>query len=389
MAFTSENLFTMRAAVKQIKPNASSELIVRSLNKRVRDVITKRYWSDLLRFGYLAVPAAYNTGTVAVTAGSATVTGTGTTWPVNDDINTSAVNSVIKQPGVYTVTPAVMTRIIPGISLVIDDPGGGQQEVVTVISVGPGTFTARFTKAHVANFTIVKSTFAGRQFRTSYPFYTVSAVTDPTSLLLDAAWAGPAQSGVTYQVIQVYFRPDPYCWRIKHAWDPAQGISLDVDNHTIEKLLILDPQMTTSDNPTVMVSVPPGPAGTPQWMLYPPQSSARQIGIIYAVQWPAMVQDNDVPPPFINPEVFIAGAAADCLRIRTLTEDRRVDPYYDREQAMDFEQQFSAYVQQAEDADEPRVNTRLQSYQMNVTGGYSASYMQSHIGAWPSQFGGW
>lgn len=45
-----------------------------------RRVAERRRWSWLIQFGQFISPAAYNTGTVAVTQGSTTVVGTGTAW---------------------------------------------------------------------------------------------------------------------------------------------------------------------------------------------------------------------------------------------------------------------------------------------------------------------
>ena len=385
MALYDDNLFTMRAAVRGVKPNVSPEMVNRWINKRIRLALTSHYWSDLTRFGFLAVPDSYTTGVVSVTPNSPLVSGAGTGWPVTDAVNTTAGPDQVRQPGYQAIHAGSMAGITIGTWLLIEG-GGTNQEAVAVVDVAPTYFVANFQRTHDPGFAITKSSLAGRQFRTTYPFFTVTAVLSATSLLLDIPWSGPSQTSVAYQIQQVYFQPDPYCWRIDYAWDPVQGIALDVESTSFQDLTILDPQMTTTDNPTVLSPAPPGGGGVPQWFLYPPQSSQRQIGIVYFALWPKLVADTDRPPPFINPEVFVAGATADALRTRNLTNDMRQDPYFDTTLAQVYEEQYREYLDQAQNADEPRRATRLQGYRRVVAGAYSASYLQSHPGVWPSDF---
>ena len=386
MALYSESLFTMRNAVKQVKPNASQELIDRSINKRIRTVIIKRYWSDLLRLGFITVPDQYTTGTITTTLGSPIVTGAGTNWPVNDLVNTVLPNP-IKNPGMQGAPIGDLRNIKIGSWLLIE-PGQTNEEAVAVADIFNGQIIANFQKTHDANAAVTASTLVGLQLRVTYNPYTVIAVRDDSTLLVDLPWAGPAVAASAYRIQGLFYSPDPYCWRIQAAWDPLQGVALDVDNFDFGRIMILDPQLTTSDNPTILANMPAAGGGVAQWFLYPPQASKRTIGIMYGVLWPKLWREQDMPPPFINPECFIAGATADVLRVPSITRDAPKDVYFNVELAREYEQQFQEYVEEAERADEPRTSKFLQDYRTLVAGGMSAVYMQTHPG-WPSDFGMW
>lgn len=386
MALYGDSLQTMRAAVRGVKPNCSSDNIDRFLNKRVRDAITRKTWSESIKFGAVAIPNSYTAGTVSVTQGSTVVIGAGAGWPVADDINTIGPLPV-KQPGATFITPASMTGIVPGRYVLLDTANPTLMEVVAVEVAAAKGFWARARNTHDANFTITKSSLANRQIRTNYPFYTVTAVIDSATIWIDLPWSQPNQTAVSYQIQQAYVVVDPYARRILYAWDPLQGIALDVTNWTLEQILVGDSQLTSTDNPIMMVNAPAGAGGVPQWFLYPPQSSARGIPLVFSTVWPKMVNDDDRPPSFLLPEIFIAGATADALRTRTITQEARQDLYFDPVLASEYERQYEALLDTADEEDQGRRNDRLQSYRLMAQGMYSATYLQSHIG-WPSSYGG-
>src|SRR5689334_3879962 len=61
-------------------PDAGRELAADWVQNAFREVAVRRRWSWRYKFAQFEMPALYSTGTVAVTRGSADVTGTGTTW---------------------------------------------------------------------------------------------------------------------------------------------------------------------------------------------------------------------------------------------------------------------------------------------------------------------
>jgi hypothetical protein len=378
------SLVEIRGSIKDKKPNLSGDACDRIANRIIRAVCLKRTWSDLTKF--VAYPLTNETaaGTVSTTTGSDIITGNGTAWPVNDAINTVGPTA-IRQPGMQRVTPASMTGIKPGTWLLLDTANSTLTEAVVVTFVVPGSFYAVVRNTHDPGFTITKSSLAGQQFRTTYPFFTVTAVLSATELLIDLPWADITQTGASYQIFQVYIQPDPYCWRVKQAWDPIQGIPIDVDNFTFEQVINGDSQLTASDDPTIMCPVPPGGGGVAQWFVYPPQVSARQILMVISTTWPRLIADQDQAPSFINPDVFVLGAIAEALRTRTVTQNMPRDPYYDPQVAMTYEAQFKEQLEDSEQADEARLATRLQAYDKMAAGFLSANFILSHPG-WPTDY---
>lgn len=380
------SLVEMRSAVKDVKPNANVDACDRFINQAIRSVCLKHTWSDLLQFVQIPIPTATLDGTVATVTGSNVINGSGTAWPVADLVNTSCPNPV-RQPGMQFIKPASMANIGPGRWLLIDS-AGPFPEAVAVTDIRPDGFYAALRNPHDVGFTITASSLSGLQFRVNYPFYTVIAVISDTQLWLDGNWADVTQSGVNYQILKAFCQPHPQAWRLKFAWDPIQGVPLDVDGWSFDAVQAGDPQMTASDNPTILCPAPPGGGGVPQWLIYPPQTSQRYFSAIVSTVWPRLIADQDRAPSFINPDVFILRSQALALRTKTITQNAPRDPYYDPEQANEFERLFREEVETAEQADEARLAHRLQTYQRTAFGAFSSKWLQQHPG-WPTDGQGW
>jgi hypothetical protein len=98
-------------------PSASSLLAQDWVQNAFRQVAERRPWSWRIRRGQYLFPAVYTTGTVAVTFGSATVIGTGTTF-------TSAM--IGRQLRVGTQTPIYTISAVPdATTLTLDQAWGG------------------------------------------------------------------------------------------------------------------------------------------------------------------------------------------------------------------------------------------------------------------------
>jgi hypothetical protein len=377
----SSSLVEMRGAVKDRKASISGDACDRLLNRKIRDVCLRRTWSDLTKF--VTVPLANQTssGTVATTFGSNAIIGSGTTWPVNDAVNTISTLPAT-QIGMQKITPASMAGIIPGKWLTLDIGNPPYTEAVAVAYVIPGSFYVVVQNNHAPNFQITQSSLAGLQFRTTYPFYTVTSVLSATELLIDSPWADITQAGSSYQIMTIYIQPDPYCWRVIQGWDPVQGIPLDVDSYSFQQVIAGDPQLTASDNPTILCPVPPGGGGIAQWMVYPPQAGQWYINLVISRIWPRLIADQDQAPSFINPDVFVIGAIAEALRTKTVTQNMPKDPYYDPETAQIEQAIYEGMIEKADEADEARLATRLTSYTMTAAGYLSPNYLLSHP-PWP------
>jgi hypothetical protein len=288
--------------------------------------------------------------------------------------------------------PAAMTNAANGLTIragmwLLLDSGTASQEAVAVTDTTPNGFYCICNFVNDPNFTVTMSSLAGLQFRTTYPLYTVTAVVSATQLLLDLPWSDITQSGSSYQILLAYCQPHPQGWRLKSAWDPVQGVGLDVDNWTFDQVIYGDPQLTASDDPTLMVPAPPNAGGVAQWMIYPPQVSQRYIMAVVSTTWPRLIADQDRAPSFINPDVFILKAQSLALRTKTITQNMPRDPYYDPAQANEFERMYKEELETAEQADEARLSHRLQTYDKIAAGNFSTHFYQTHPG-WPTGYNG-
>ena len=80
---TQLNFRSMIGEILGWNPDIDPLVAGRMLNNSYRRIIDYRSWYGLMIKGLVTVPNAYTTGTVSVTNGSATVTGTGTAWTVS------------------------------------------------------------------------------------------------------------------------------------------------------------------------------------------------------------------------------------------------------------------------------------------------------------------
>lgn len=362
MAVYSDNLASMSGRVRGVKPNAQVTQIRAAINDRIRFIIDSQiFWADLLASSVLSMPAVYVTGTVALTNGSKTVTGTSTAWPITDVSNTTIAVAVTEY-GVQTVTPASMTGIEVDSLLYVD--ASGSPEAVAVLEVGRTTFKANFQKLHSAAFTVTQSSLAGLQLvlGSTIPIYTIRAVVSSTSFLIDQEWGITALTGSSYQIIKCYFTISPDLKDIVALWDPTQGRPMAF-HKSQDYLNYRDPQRASTGVPLVLADFIPTEAGTMQYELWPHQTISYQIPILYCKQWPELKNPTDQPPWFINPSIIIAGATADALRIRNqqIGSDAG-DPFFDPKTAEIYERQFQVGLAAAVNANQSKALTVLEQF---------------------------
>lgn len=374
MAQYNATLETMRGHVRRIKPNADPNLIDDWLNERVRYVIDVRpMWAGSIKHVVLAVPNAYQTGTITLTIGSNVITGASTAWPVSDVVNTTV--TLAAKVGQQFVVPASMTGIDEDTVLYVD--AAGDPEIVPVLRVTPLSFGAVFTKAHAAGFTVTVSSLAGRQLKQSVtsPIYTILAVTAAGSLIIDGRWGIATLAGSAYEILKMYYTVATDIKEWMSATDSLQNypIPYHVPLETINRE---DPNRQGSGEPSCFVDMKPNLCGNMQYELYPPQRSARQIAIMYFQQWREMKLPFDRPPFFINPDLFTNGACAKALRTRLITDPKVPDPYYDPATAQYYDGLFLNGLQMAINADNEKAQLALTSKENRRGGG--ANYWQSH-----------
>jgi hypothetical protein len=120
-----------------------------------------------------------------------------------------------------------------------------------------------------------------------------------------------------------------------------------------------------------------------QWTLWPVQVSAYMVNVLYHDGWPTLRYDTDRLPPFLNPEIFIAGAQADAKRTKVISNVSGKDPYYEPAGAQYHEEDYARMLEAATQSDFGRYQTALQSYRQQLgQGGGNGNYERSHL-AWP------
>ena len=383
----SMNLWTARGRVREVKPSATPSQVEGFLNRRIANVLDTRTWSDCMKIGMVTIPAAFTTGTVDLTSGSNLVTGHATAWPVHDAINVVSTQAITDVPGFVEIFPTAtaLPKIQPGSLLLLDQENSSVTEILTVQSVGPESFTAYCQYAHAVNVTLQQSSLAGLQFSAGMYVYTVQAVLAATSLQLDMAYGGPAQSAVTYIIQKRYCQISPTAKYLKYAWDTIAGreVGTQRDESWVQ---MWDPQGASTGDPQELAMAHPAPGGVMQWLLWPPQPVAYAIAVFYQDGWPVLKYDTDLLPPFINAEVFIAGAIADALRTKCIKKAGDRDDWYDPGMANSFwEPEYGRLLEAATQSDQGRRLSYLTNYREECQK-VSTNWLRNHA---VSAGGGW
>jgi hypothetical protein len=114
------SLRQMMGEILQWTPDTDPQVVKRMIQDTYRRVVDSRPFYGTLVKGQVTVPNAYTTGTVSVTNGNDSVTGTGTTW----------TNSMVgEQFRIGFSTPIyTITNVLSPTSLTLDLPWGGQTQ---------------------------------------------------------------------------------------------------------------------------------------------------------------------------------------------------------------------------------------------------------------------
>lgn len=365
MAQTNSSLFDLRGRIRQFRPGIDETQVDQFINDRIKQAADFReYWSSNMIKGIISIPNAYTTGTVSVTTGSNIVTGVGCNFPVSDAVNASIPSGIV-EIGYQDVIPNTMAGINYRSILYVD--AADAPEAVPVAQVlGQGKvwqvnssygFNGEFRLEHNPNCTVTQSSLAGQQFRlgAGSPIFTVLAVIDQNTLLLDQPWGNVSLTGQAYQVYQIYFDLGQNVQAVFWVLDQIQGLPLSI--HTsVRAANWQDPQRLNSGNPLNLVDAQPSVNGIIQFEVWPQQIVAYQLQFCVYEYWKPLVNDTDRLPWFINDSIFFYGALADALRWRRSKDD----PYHNPRLADDYEKRFLAGLQQASNADEAKVMREFQ-----------------------------
>jgi hypothetical protein len=364
--------------VRNVKSNCPTPLIKQFLNLRMRQIIdAKPNWAGLIKYTTVNVPDAFSAGSVSFTSNSPIVTGSATNFPTNDVVN-STIPSGVTSTGLQWVSPASMDGITADTVLYVD--ADGSPEIVPVTETRATSFRANFRQAHNANVPIVCSSLTQRQLVAglTYPIFSILAVKDASTLILDAKWGGAPLANMAYSIMGIYYTFATDIKEILSIVDPIQPLELAI--HVPQRYIAArDPRrQTVGSAPELFLDRAPNICGNMQYEIYPPQSAARQLNMLYYQQWPDMEAPGDRPPTFINPGVLVDGAVADAKRHKAEAQDL----YYDLAAAQFYEQRFMAGLGDSMNADNTKAQQQLEfNYrQLFGQGGYSTSgsFAQQH-----------
>lgn len=364
-----ENFRQMVDHVLSYNPDAPPQLVKRRLNTRLRQVQDRRMWGGLLVRGELSIPAAYTTGTVAVTRGINVVTGTGTLWPVNDVVSTTLSAAITSANEYQDVTPVTMTGIEAGDWLLFND-----STPELVLSVGSTSFKMKPSSTYGVGTTITKSSLVRRQFRlgTVRPFYNIRGVTSAQTLLLDLVFGHPAATNSAYQICQAYVNLGQNMRMVWSVVNTAQGWRLRL-NMPQEVLNTYDTWRQTTGWVYMLNDYIPDEIGRFQYELYPTPSMEQGFPFLAYRTVENMSEDEDTPPPAIPSHMLVHGAIADVMLYN------RKSPYYDPTVAAEFNRQFeSDYINAAMADDSIYMNNLMWAFSRYPFTQHGANYWQSH-----------
>lgn len=363
--------------ILRARKNIDRGLALDFLNSRQRTLMDRRgNWSGLLGTGVIAIPNAYTTGTITLTQNSTSVTGSGTSWPTNDIVNTTISQAV--QPGWQWVTPASLAGI-NRMSVLYVDAGGANPEVCPVSDILGTNIYVYYQYAHAASHTATQSSLANLQLQlgSTVPIFTVQAVTSPTTLIMDAPWGIATQSGTGYNIILIYTPIATDLKDLLFVVDPFQGIPMRI-HVSQEELNLIDPNRTATNNPTTIADRGPSASGVMLYEIYPPQYSVYQLNFMYHKQWPDMRLPGDRPAPFINPSILMYGALADAYRTPVPIGPEMKDPWLSPQTAEVYEKRFELGYADAINADNNLYQSAFTWQYQSLYGIGNAAFWQSH-----------
>lgn len=310
-----ENLQKMIDNVNQDFPLYEPSIVKRRINESIRSLIARRPWSGLVKAGLLQIPAVYNTGTIDLTFNSRTVLGNSTLWPTNDVANTTLSAAVI-EIGYQDASATSMTGVDAG-SWVVVGQGTANQEAVFIISIDSAalTFRASFTKTHSAAETILRSSLAGRQIRTSLfsPFFTITGILTASSLLIDLPWGTASAVTQSYSISLVYasLGQDMKMPLTMVNTQRQYQFMFNIPKTVLDQS---DPQRTVTETSFILAYHAPDLGGAPLFEIYPRSTSQQAFPFYYLRQWEPLESEFDILPNGLRSDVVCKMVRAEAYR---------------------------------------------------------------------------
>lgn len=374
-----ENLQEMTNNVLQDFPLYEPSIIKRRINEAIRNLLARRPWSGLVKFGILQIPAVYTTGSIDLTFNSRTVSGNSTLWPTNDLTNTSLSAAVI-ETGYQDASATSMTGIEAGVWVVVGQ-GTANAEAVFIIAIdsAASTFRANFTKTHASLETILRSSLAGRQIRTGMfsPFFTITGVLTASSLLIDLPWGSATitQQGYSISLVYATLGQDVKMPLTMVNTQRNYQFSFNIPKAFLDWT---DPQRTTTETSFICSFHSPDPAGAPLWEIYPRGTSQQSFPYYYLRQWLPLDNEFDILPNGLRSDVVCKYVRAEAYR---WPKHRRLEDgiYFDPKMADTLLRECETDVQNMMLEDD---NTSMMSlmwdYRKWPYAGFGADFWQNH-----------
>jgi hypothetical protein len=376
MGYYRDNLQLLIGRVRQEKDGASAEQCRTWINDTLQDIYKTRPlgWSDTILTVTVQIPTPVSAGTIALTQNSNVVTGTGTSWPVSDVVNSTLLTPITRTGNVDFQISAAQALSVTSNSILYVDTGVSAEAVPIVYKNGT-TFTGYFNFVHPSGVPVTQSSLAGMQFTlgTNFPIFNVLAVVSATSLILDVTWTGAAQSALGYQILTMYTPVCDRCNHVRYALDQFQGIPLSC-NLSRQFLDQTDPQRSSPGDPIAIVSYGNNPNGNWLWELWPAATSPRTLSVVVNQGFAELVNNDDRPPNFLDPAMIAKRAIAIAKRTRLSREDRQVDLQLSQILMKEYEDD----KQKAVEADEARCVQEYSNAFDRLVPGFNQNFWLNH-----------
>lgn len=224
------------------------------------DICRERTWSFRVKEGLYVLPVAITSGTVAVVAGSASVTADATAKPY----------------------------------------------LAAAVSVGDSPLTTRQFRVGTVG-----------------PVYNITDYDSVTGVLtLDRHYRGATDALATYAVYRCYYGapttpeaevyatlPDGPITKINEIYDPTNAYRFTDLRGTQGWLDAADPQRSSQGQPYRLFNAPAGPTGMPRWEMWPHPVVAQTLVVEFVSIGPRFEQADDELPDMI-PESLVADKAS-------------------------------------------------------------------------------
>lgn len=381
-------LESMVGRVMRARPGLDRSLAIDFLNERLRSILNRNpNWAGLTARTVIPIPTAYAAGTVTLTTGSRQVVGTGTNWPI-DDAFSGTLATQIPVPGNTRVQLSSVAGLQRG-TLIVLDGNGPNTEALPILQILSGANVVEISPRypHDQNATVTVSSLAGQQMRFNAfsPIFTVQAVLDPSTITLDPMWGDQSSSGNGYQILRMYTTVASDVDSLQLVYDPVQSMALRL-NVRQEELNSYDPNRQATDSPTCISPIGPQAGGLMLYEIYPAQSTARQLAVLYRRKWPNMVLPSDTQPPFINENALVFGALADAFITPCPRGPEGKDPGFNPQASQMYEARFEQAYIDALTADQSKVQSNF-TYDIGRTLGPSMGSQWNVDHDWDSAAG--